>query len=55
MAAEMPSETGEVGEGFATFTAVVKGFWFGLARGTVTVLGFGQLLVTVGYEHRGGA
>lgn len=32
VAAEMPSKAGEVGEGFTTFTTVVKRFWFGLAR-----------------------
>lgn len=56
VAAEMPPQAGEVGEGFATFAAVVQGLWFRAARrtATVAVLGFGQLLVAVGYEHRGG-
>lgn len=32
VAAEMPSEAGEVGEGFTTFTTVVKGLWLRPAR-----------------------
>jgi len=31
VAAEMPSQAGEVGEGFTTFTTVVEGFWLRLA------------------------
>lgn len=58
VAAEVPSEAGEVGEGFTALAAVVKGLWLGLPRTRATVvtfLGFGQRLVAVGYEHRGGA
>lgn len=45
--AEVAAEAGEVGEGLATFSAVVEGFRFGLARtgrhGVVEILGFGEL------------